>query len=240
MLYGILIASMAIAAMGGLIRGATGFGGSLVMTPALALMYEPKLIIPTVLLLETFAAVPMLRGAMARADFRVITPICAAAFLTVPLGGYLLVNMDPVASRRWIACTVIVFALLLLKKIRYTGARKWGPSLVVGSLSGVLLGGTGIGGPPIILYILSGTGSIDAARANLTLVASAISVAGLGMLWFRGLIDFNGPVSPFVLGPFFYLGTVLGMRFFRRFSEQGFRQFTLLLLIAVSLVALIR
>jgi uncharacterized membrane protein YfcA len=158
----------------------------------------------------------------------------------VPLGGYLLVNMDPVASRRWIASTVILFALLLLANVRYTGSRKLGPSLAAGSISGVLLGGTGIGGPPIILYMLSGAGSIDTARANLTLTVSAISIAGLGMLWFRGLIDLNGPVSVLVLAPFFYSGTLLGMRFFRRFSDRGFRRFTLLLLIAVSVVALIQ
>lgn len=240
MLSGALIATALAAAAGGLVRGITGFGGSMVMTPVLTLMYEPRLIVPVVLLLEMFAAVPMLKGAMGRAEFRTIAPICAAAFLLIPLGSYLLVNLDPALSRRWIACTVIVFALLLLKKVRYTGPRTLGSSLAVGSLSGVLLGGTGIGGPPIILYILSGSGAIDTARANLTLIVSAISVAGLCVLWFRGMVTFTGPLSVLVLAPFYYGGTFLGMRCFHLFDEQRFRQFTLSLLIVVSLIALLR
>jgi uncharacterized membrane protein YfcA len=206
----------------------------------LTLIYDPKVVIPVVLLLETFAAAPMLRAAIGKAEFRVIIPICVAAFITVPVGGYLLMNLDPTVLRRWGACTVIIFSLLLLAKIRYTGPRNAGTSALVGGLSGVLLGGTGIGGPPIILFLLSVPGPVDIARANLTLIVSAISVVGLVMLWFKGLMSLHSQMALCALGPCFYLGTMIGIRLFRGTSEHRFRQLTPLLLIAVSVIALIR
>lgn len=239
MAFGLVFASMFVATMGGVIRGTTGFGGSLVMTPALTLIYDPKLVIPVVLLLETFAAAPMMRSAFRKAEFRVITPICLAAFLTVPFGGYLLLNMDPALLRQWIAWTVIAFSLLLLAKVRYTGPRNVSISTLVGSLSGILLGGTGIGGPPIILFLLSGTGPVDIARANLTLIVTALSMVGLAMLWFQDLLNLYSLMALLVLGPCFFLGTIMGIRLFRGTSEQRFRQFAPLLLISVSVIALI-
>lgn len=236
-----VIISIIIATVGGVIRGITGFGGSLVMTPALSMMFEPKLVIPTVLLLEAFVAAPTLIDAARKArfkGFKVIAPICAAAFITVPVGGYLLANTQPQMLRRWIAGIVILFSIILLKNVRYSGPRRLSTSVVLGAISGVLLGGTGMGGPPIILYLLSGPDSIQETRANLMLCVTAISIAALAMLWSRNMLSFGGPVSVLILGPGFFAGILLGTRFFRGFSEQRFRQFTLLLLIAVSMTTL--
>lgn len=233
-----LVASITIAIAGGIIRGITGFGGSLVMTPALSMMFEPKLVIPTVMLLEAFAAAPTLGEAVRKARFEVIGPICLAAFITLPLGGHVLANTEPQVLRRWIAGIVILFSFMLLKNVRYAGPRRLSTSVVLGAISGVLLGGTGIGGPPIILYLLSGPDSIEETRANLMLTVTAISIAALVMLWSRGLLRFGGPVSAVILGPCFYVGIILGSRFFRGFSERRFRQFTLLLLIGVSVAVL--
>jgi uncharacterized membrane protein YfcA len=233
-----LALAMFIALCGGLVRGLTGFGGSLVMMPALSLMFDPKLLVATVLLLEAFAAAPMFLDAVRRAHFRVIAPICAAAFVTVPLGGYVLFHTDPQVIRRSIAALVIIFSVMLLRNVRYTGARRLSTSLALGACSGVLLGGTGIGGPPIILYLLSGPDPIQVTRANLTLCVTAISVAALAMLWTRGALHLHGPASPLVLGPCYFSGILLGTLLFRYCNEQRFRQVTLLLLIAVSLFTL--
>jgi uncharacterized membrane protein YfcA len=234
-----LVLPMAIALAGGIIRGITGFGGSLVMTPALSLLFAPQLVIPTVMLLEAFVAAPTLGEAMRKARFKVIGPICLAAFATVPLGGYVLVNTDPQVLRRWIAGIVILFSLMLLKNVRYCAQRRMSTSIALGALSGVLVGGTGIGAPPVILYLLSGPDPIEQTRANLMLVVTALSVAALVMLWSRGLLQLRGPVSVLTLGPCFYVGILVGARLFRRFSEQRFRRFTLLLLIVVAIAALL-
>ena len=226
--------AMAIAALAGVIRGITGFGGAMVLTPPLALLLGPQLAIPVVLLVEAFAGAPMMRDAARHATWRTLAPISLAACVTIPLGGYVLVHADQDVLRRAIAAIVGVFALLLLKGARYTGAHGLPSSLALGALSGTLLGATGIGGPPVILYLLSGPDPVHVTRANLTLYVALISVAGLTMLATRGLLDATALTSTLFLAPLYLIGVLLGGRLFARFSDKRFRQFTLVLLLAVS------
>lgn len=230
----VLLMALGVAAVGGLIRGITGFGGAMIMTPPLALLFGPRLAVPVVLLLETFAAMPMLREAAREARWRIIVPISAAAFVTVPIGGYFLVTTDPQLLRRIIAGIVIAFSLLLLRGARYHGQQRLPTSVALGGLSGTMLGATSIGAPPVILYLLSGPDPVVVTRANLTLYVVATSAAGLAMLFARGVLDGGSGLTAALLAPFFFGGVIAGSRLFSRFSDLRFRQFTLVLMLAVS------
>jgi len=228
------LVAMAIAGLAGVIRGITGFGGAMVLTPPLALLLGPQLAIPVVLILEAFVAAPMMRDALRHATWRTLVPITVGACVTIPLGGYVLVHADQDVLRRAIAAIVIVFALLLLKGARYSGARGLPSSVAVGAVSGTLLGAAGIGGPPVILYLLSGPDTVAVTRANLTLYVALISIAGLAMLATRGILKASALESTLFLAPVYLIGVLLGGRLFARFSDKRFRQFTLLLLMVVS------
>lgn len=231
----VLIWSLVTAFVGGLVRGTTGFGAAMVMTPLLALLLGPKVAVPVTLLLETFAAAPMLPAAVALARWRVIAPISAAAVLAVPLGSYFLFGADPLTLRRLIALTVIVFSLALLSGRRYLGAQRLPTSLALGALSGTMLGATSIGAPPVILYLLSGPDPVAVTRANLTLYVMVISGAGLVMLIISGLITAATLQTAVLLAPLFIVGLFAGSRLFSRFSDQRFRQLTMAFMFLVSL-----
>ena len=223
-----------IGAGAGVIRGITGFGGALVMTPPLALLFGPWLAVPVALLLESLVALPMVVQTRRLVRWRVIGPICVIACVTVPLGGYVLVTADPQMLRRAIAAIVIVFSLLLLQGWRYPGSQRLGTSVGLGAVSGVMLGATSIGAPPVILYLLSGPDPVDTTRANLTLYVVVISLAGLIMLWVGSVLDLAAAWVALLLAPGYYGGLLIGVRLYPYFSDTRFRQFTLLLLIAVS------
>jgi uncharacterized membrane protein YfcA len=224
---------------GGFVRGMSGFGGSLVMMPLLAIVANPKYAVGPVLLLEAFAAAPLLRGALRLVQWRVIVPICAAAFVAVPFGAYALLHADPQWLRRAIALLVAGFALILLSGLRYRGSQTLPASLAMGLVCGVLLGGTGIGGPPVIVYLLSGPTPGAVTRANLTLTIVAISVVALVVLWARGALLVDGPLPQWLLAPGYVAGLGLGAMMFGRIDERRFRQITLGILVAVSIVALL-
>lgn len=234
----LLAAAVAIAAAAGVVRGITGFGGALVMTPPLALLFGPALVVPAVLLLESVAAAPMLVQTHRQVQWRVISPILGAACLTVPLGGYVLATADPHTLRRAMAAIVIVFSLLLLRGWRYAGRQRLGTSIGLGALSGAMVGATSIGAPSVILYLLSGPDPIETTRANLTLFVAAISLAAIAMLWVGGMLGVAAAWMGLALAPGYYGGLVAGTRAFARFTDTRFRQFTLLLLIAVSVAIL--
>lgn len=232
-------AAVVIACVAGVVRGTTGFGGAMVMAPPFALMFGPRFTVPVVLLLESLVALPMLWQNAGLVRWRLIGPIVAAASLTAPLGGYVLVTADPLEVRRAIAVTVIVVSLLLLRGWRYTGGHRIGTSVGVGALSGCMLGAMSIGAPPVILYLLSGPDRVAVTRANLTLYAVVASMSGLVMLWMRGVVDLSVASKAVLLAPSFFVGLEIGARLFPRLSETHFRRLTLFLLIAVSSAVLL-
>ncbi len=235
-----MLAAVAIAAIAGVVRGITGFGGAMVMTPPLALLFGPALAVPVVLLLESIAAAPMLVHTRHQVRWRVIGPILAAACITVPLGGYVLVNADPQWLRRAIAATVIVFSLLLLRGWRYCGAQRTASGMGLGALAGGMLGATSIGGPPVILYLMAGPDSAQTTRANLTLFVAVSSLAGIIMLSVAGVLGVVALTAGALLAPGYYVGVASGTRLFARFNDRRFRQFTLVLMVMVSIGILAR
>ena len=229
-----LVLGGAVALIAALIRGITGFGGAMVMAPPLALLLGPRIAVPVTLLLEGIAAMPMLLQTRDLVRWRALGPILAAACVTVPIGAYVLVTADALTLRRAIAATVIVFALLLLRGWRYSGPQRFGTSIGLGALSGAMTGAMSVGAPPVILYLLSGPDPIAVTRANLTFYLVGSSIAALVVLWTRDVLDMHSAWSALLLTPVYIGGLLAGVRLFARFNDARFRQFTLMLLIAVS------
>ena len=232
--YVTLTVAGVIACVAGVVRGITGFGGAMVMAPPLALLLGPQLAVPVILVLESVSAAPMLVQTRHCVQWKVIGAIILAACATVPLGVLALIAVDPTIIRRAIAITVIVFAIVLLRGWRYVGRPRLATSVGLGAVSGAMLGATSVGGPPVILYLLSGPDPIETTRANLTLFLTVSSLIGVAMLWHQGVFNVHAAWTAVLLTPPYYLGLVLGLRLFPRFSDTRFRQFTLMLLIVVS------
>jgi len=229
-----LILAVAIALAAGVVRGITGFGGAMVMSPPLALLLGARVTVPVVLLVESIVAAPMLWQTRHLVNWRIIGAILVAACAFVPLGVLVLAVADPNVIRNAIAISVIVFALLLLRGWRYAGTPRLATSLGLGAISGSMLGATSIGGPPVILYLLSGPDPIETTRANLTLYVTVTSLIGILMLLQQGIFDAQAGRTSLWLAPAYYAGLVGGVRLFPRFNDNRFRRFTLALLIVVS------
>lgn len=230
----VLAIAAAIAAVAGIVRGITGFGGAMVMSPPMALLLGTLTAVPVVLLLESVAAIPMLVQLRRLVRWRVIGPILGMACLFVPLGTWILLAVDPHLMRRVIAAVVIVFSLVLLAGIRYQGQQRIPTALGLGAVSGTLVGATSMGGPPVILYLLAGPDPIETTRANLTYFVGGISFAGVALLWLNGILGMDGLILAMALAPGYYGGMVLGTRLFARFNDQRFRRFTLALMLVVA------
>lgn len=234
-----MLTAVAIGAVAGAIRGITGFGAAMVMTPPLSLMLGPQVAVPVTLMLETFAAAPMLPAATRIAHWPVLLPISLAALVSVPFGTWVLATADPDLLRRAIAVIVIVFSILLMRGVRYRGRQRLATSLGLGGISGTMLGATSIGGPPVILYLLAGPDPVHVSRANLTLYVVVSSAIGLGALIVRGVVDARVLLYAAAMAPLFMVGVVLGSQVFARLTDQRFRRFTTVFMLAVSVVVLI-
>jgi uncharacterized protein len=231
------LAAIAIVIVAGLVRGTTGFGGAMLATPVLSILYPPINAVVIALLLETAAALVMFPDALPKARWRTLVYLTLPAVVTVPLGGYLLLTLDPGIARKIISGVVIVFSSMLLFGFRYGGTPRVTTSLALGSIVGVLLGATSVGAPPVILYLLSGPDSIVVTRANLTVFVTAISVIGLIMLTAAGAINGALATTAVLLTAPFLLSTWLGAKLFGRLSDANVRRFALGLMLCVGVVS---
>jgi uncharacterized membrane protein YfcA len=225
--------------LAGIIRGMTGFGGAMLMAPPLSLLLGTVPAVVTALMLETAAALVMFPDAWPRFNRRALFYLTTPACITVPIGGYLLVNVDAFLMRKMIAGVVVVFSLALLSGLRYSGAPRPATSLALGSIVGVLLGATSIGAPPVILYLLAGSDSQAVIRANLTVFVTAISMIGLIMLSSIGAITV--PIAThasFAVIPFL-VATWLGNKWFGKMEEFITRRIALGLMLFMGVVGLV-
>ncbi|PWG64538.1 sulfite exporter TauE/SafE family protein [Spiribacter halobius] len=229
----------ALALLAGLTRGVTGFGGAIVLTAPLSLIVTPAQAVVTSLLLESVAAASMLPAALRFARPRRLAPILVAAAATVPLGATALASLDPDLTRKLIAAMVLGFSLLMLQGFRYHGRPHALAGLAVGAVSGVLTGATSVGGPPVILYLLSGPDPVVTTRAHLTLFIIFISSVTLGYLAYTGVFSLSMGMLALTLAPFFLVGVGIGSLIFHRIDEARFRRVALLALIGLSLVLLL-
>ena len=150
------LAAIAIVLVAGLVRGTTGFGGAMLMTPVLSVLYLPVNAVVIALLLETAAALVMFPDAAPKARWRTLLYLTLPAVFTVPLGGYLLLTLDPSIARKVISAVVILFSSMLLFGFRYHGTPRVVTSLALGSVVGALLGATSVGAPPVISICFRG------------------------------------------------------------------------------------
>ena len=233
------IVVIVVVTLAGFVRGITGFGGSMLMAPALSLLIGAVPTVVTALLLETAAALVMFRDALPKINKRVLLYLTLPACFTVPIGGYLLVTLDPLIARKTISAVVAVFSLVLLGGLRYSGPHRPATSLMLGSIVGVLLGATSVGAPPVILYLMSGPDPQAVTRANLTVFVTAISAIGLVMLLVAGAFTTRLTVSAFLLCIPYLAATWLGGTLFARMSDGGVRRLALGFMFAMSLVGLL-
>src|SRR5262245_44025142 len=112
-------AAIAIVIVAALVRGTTGFWGAMLMTLVLSVRYPPVNAVVIALLLETAAALVMLLDAVPKARWRTLLYLTLPAVFTVPLGGYLLLTLDPSVSRKVISGGVILFSSLLFFWVRF-------------------------------------------------------------------------------------------------------------------------
>src|SRR5262245_2389623 len=187
------LAVIVIVTLAGFMRGITGFGGAMLMAPPLSMLIGPVPTVVTALILETAAALVMFPDAWPKINKRILLYLTIPACFTVPIGGYLLITLDPFIARKVIAAVVVVFSLGLLAGLRYSGSQRPLTSVVLGGIVGVLLGSTSVGAPPVILYLLSGPDPQAVTRANLTVFVTALSVIGLVMLVVAGAATGHSP-----------------------------------------------
>lgn len=234
-----LLAAILATIAGGLIRGFSGFGPSLVMAPVLSYLIGPAQAVATIILVNIPANLIQLPGVYRRAHWREVIPLSIAQSLTIPIGTYVLTIADPQVMRRVIATLVVLAAISIWRGWRYHGPRGPRAAMGMGAFAGLLTGSTALGGPPVALYMLAGSYRPDIMRASFVALATIIQVSSIISLSVAGVITSETLLRASAAAPAFLLGFWAGGALFARVDERNFRRGILTLLIIVSLAILL-
>lgn len=214
---------IAAAALAGLVRGFSGFGGAMVFMPVASLLFEPKLAAVWLLAADTIASLGMLPDAVRRCVWREVLPLAAGAIAAIPFGVYLLVVADA-DTIRWVICVVILIVVALMARgWRYSRRLSPAETLGTGALAGLSGGTTGLSGPPVVLLWLGGQGNAATVRANLVAFFFITAMAMAVAYWWKDLFTAESLNGAMLLVIAYWLPLWIGSHLFRRSSEQQFR-----------------
>lgn len=224
-----LIAAIATA---GIVRGFSGFGTALVFVPVAGMFLPPQVIIGVITLTGVASNAALLPRAWRQADRAEIARLALPALITIPIGIWLIDQLDPVSIRWLVAGIATVTLTALISGWRLTGeVNKLGLSLI-GAMSGIIGGLTGLTGPMVILFYLAGQRAAQSIRANTILFLAILDVVVVSNLLLQGSVDISMIWLALTLAVPYFITSLIGQALFKPGLERFYR------LIAYAIIAL--
>ena len=132
------MAIIAILAFGaGLIRGFTGFGGPAFIIAILTLFFTPFSIVSKILIVDFIASVYLFKAVYRQIDWRSTAYMVIPTLVCMPIGHWLLIELDPLIMKRAISVVIAGACLLMLLGVRYRTpmTNQW--LILIGIVSGM-------------------------------------------------------------------------------------------------------
>ncbi|MDA7945902.1 MAG: sulfite exporter TauE/SafE family protein [Hyphomicrobiaceae bacterium] len=234
-----MLLALAVVALGGVLRGFTGFGAALVIVPVLSVIFTPREGVPMHTVMELPGVLQLLPAAVRHADRPTVVPMILALFAGIPLGVLALVAVNPEIMRIVISVTVLVMVCLLSTNWRYTGPTRLPVSLGSGALGGLIHGSTGVGGPAIVAVLMARDDKPDTTRANIIAMMGSLIVIGLPIMWMYGLLTPRVLIVGAVAAPVYFASIYIGSRFFDGHGQKFHRRISLIMLAVIAVVTLV-
>lgn len=233
-----LAAAVGVIALAALVRGFSGFGSALIMTPALSYIYAPEVAVPIVIVVEATLSIQMLPLGLRDGDRKEVGFLAIMAVVAIPLGTWALLVVDAETLRWGISIGILLFLAVLLLGWRRKGkASRLGIALT-GALAGALNGAAGTPGPPILLYYLGGGTTAKQLRANVTLFFFVLDCITLPWMAIKGLITSEVLLVAALSLPTGILGVIVGVKLFPLASELLFRVIAFTIIAGVALASM--
>ena len=228
----------AIALLAGLVRGFSGFGGPAIMALVLTQFYSPLSVLTKVAIIDAMAYLLLLPTTAREFNRRVTAIATLAAFAGLPIGTYLLTELDPSVVKRAIAGTVAACVVVMLLGGRFRASPPVAVHLVVGVFAGVVFGATYIALVAMIFFFSLPASGAE-SRANAVYWGVLLTYVLIAMHMALGNITVDDLWRAALLGISYLAGTGAGVWCFRRTAERRFRRAVLWLLLGLATIGLV-
>lgn len=238
------------AALAFLVRGAAGFGANLVLAPLLAFALDVRQVVVVSTLLTLIIGAYLVAGRLRENHSAALRAVVGPAGLACVAGAFLLSYVRGEALLLALGAVSAVYAVYTFvtphgARFRFVAERPV-LRLALSTLSGLLHGLYGTGGPPVVILYSQWIDSKEALRATLNtyflvldvIRAAAYVVFASGGSMARYLNQESALLGLLLLAPA-GLGALAGVRLQGRFSEAAFRRLVavVLFLTGLSLIA---
>lgn len=228
------MAIIAIVAFGaGLIRGFTGFGGPAFIIAILTLFFTPFSVVSKVLVVDFIASIYLFKAVYREIDWRATASMVIPTLLFMPLGHWLLIELDPLWMKRGIAVIIAIACTLMLCGFRYRHPITTSWLIVIGIVAGIVFGGSYIALIAVVCIML---GPYDKHQGR-TLIISWSTFVVLGFAFISTVSGTTGIDDVIAAAPgaaTYLLGTWLGSKGFNNASEQLFRRGAIVVLLCLA------
>jgi uncharacterized membrane protein YfcA len=220
----------AVVAFASAVQLATGFGFALVCVPLLILFVDPHLAVLIALQIGLIGALYQAVEGRREINRRVVGRITVAAFVGLPVGGWVYARSSPDVLKVLIGVIIVTAVMFLARGL---SIRRSSPivDLTAGLLTGFLTTSTGTSGPPIVTVLHARNVSPPVFRATTSTIFSVLDgVAIIGYV-VTGRFPLWLFLATLATLPGLVLGAWVGIAARRRLSREGFR-LALLVLVA--------
>ncbi|MFC1917569.1 sulfite exporter TauE/SafE family protein [Chloroflexota bacterium] len=221
------------------IRGITGFGFALILAPILLLILNPTSVVIITLFLGLLSNILVLCYSFKKVNLKKILPIIVSSSFGIPLGAWIITIVAPSTLKIIIGGVTVSSAIILSLGLSKTFSRENLAGVFAGFISGTLSSSTGLGGPPVVLFVHNQNWQRDVIHTGLAayfLFASSLSLVALTI---PGLVDRQIIISAISLAPALFAGVGLGMVVFRRINARYFRWASMAIIICSGILGIL-
>lgn len=216
----------------------TGFGFALVLVPLMSIFWDVKFAVASAAILGTLSSLAMSVEARGHVNRSRVALMACGMCGGLPLGLRLLATADSSQLKVAIGAVVILFALLLWKGAGVRFKREGVPLVAAGFLSGLLQGSLSMGGPPVVLLLVSQDVDRHSFRGTLLAYFIPAGVATVALFALMGMVTPTVVAANLAFLPAMALGLWAGRRALPRVSQPVFRAVVLALVVLAGLGAI--
>ncbi len=225
------------AGLAGLVQGMTGFAFSIVALSFWAWALAPEVAAPLAVLGALLGQLTTLFSLRRGFEWSRIAPFVLGGVVGVPMGVFVLHNIDPVRFRLVLG---VLFALYGIYGLTAPEGRKLkvggrGLDALVGGVGGALGGLGGLSGAVPAAWTQLRGWKKDLRRATMQVYNIAMHCLTLAIYSQTHALNATSGKLFALTAPLMLLASVYGARIYKRFSERGFSQLVLALICASGL-----
>ena len=223
----------------GFIRGFLGFGSGLITIPILSFLHSPIFAIVFNIIIEIPTTIYLTFVGSRTCKFKDISPMFFSMMISIPIGTIFLISINEQIIKIIMSILVIFFVVLIASGWRLKTTITKFVLLLSGTISGLMQGITGMGGPPFATVLLSKGDNDDVTRGNILIMSTVIVISAVISIYCFNLFTKQLLLTGIIASPIYILASFSGSHFYNLSGNKYFRNTSLIVLGLIGVATLI-